>query len=107
MRKISFEHQGREWTLEFDRKAFVVANKAGFTMEEILDKPVLQLEIIFRVGLQKNHPNTSDRIIGELLDEFVQQYDLQEFFNFVIEEYQSFMPTTQQSTEKKKLNIKE
>lgn len=107
MRKITFEHQGKEWTLEFDRKAFVVANKAGFNIDAIIDYPVLQLEIIFRVGLQKHHQNTSERIIGELLDEFSLQYDLQEFFNFVIEEYQSFMPTTQQSTEKKKLNIKE
>lgn len=107
MRKITFEHQGKEWTLEFDRKSFVVANKAGFTIDEVLDKPALQLEIIFRVGLQKHHPNTSERIINDLIDAFAEEFDLQEFFNFVIEEYQSFMPTTQQGLEKKKLNIKE
>lgn len=107
MKKFGFEYQGKEYYLEFDRKAFVLANKAGFNIDAIMDYPVLQLEIIFRVGLQKHHPNTSERIVNELLDTFVSEYDLQELFNFVIEEYQNFMPTTQQGTEKKKLIIKE
>lgn len=105
MAKIRFEHRDKSWELEFDRKSFVNAEKSGFHLEGIIHTPLLQMETLFRIALLKNHPSTSEKVLQELLDVFVEKYGIDDFLNFAVEEYRHFMPTTQPSSTREKMNI--
>jgi hypothetical protein len=102
---LSFECQGKTYEVEFDRETFVKAEQSGFDINRVLSQPLSQSRIAMRLGLNKNHPNLNERIFKEVFDEFCDTYGIDEFLGFVGESYASFMTTTQQSSEKKNLNI--
>lgn len=106
MRTIQFEYDDTVYTLEYDRKTFVNAENSGFRMENIMEQPLKSTTILFMFGLQKNHPTLQQNKVDKILDNFLNEYVIDEFLSFVMEEYHSFMLTTQSNSEKKKsLNI--
>ena len=106
MRELKFEYDSTEYTISFDRKAFVSAENQGFDINKATDQPLKAATLLFVFGLQKNHHTLQLNKIDKILDEFLRIFDTGEFLAFCFEEYSSFFMTTQpDSKEKQKLNI--
>lgn len=108
-RVITFETEGGiPYTLEYSRKAFVTAEKDGFSIGRLREFPLSQSEVLFHHGLLKNHRTISAPKAADLFDEFLKQFDLTDFVEFISEEYSSFFSTIQQNSDsKRKLQIQE
>ena len=104
---FSFEYEGKTNEVEYDRNTFVKAESSGFSIEAVTHYPLVQARLILRLGLQKHHPNLSERIFEQVFNYFCDEYGLDEFLGFVGESYASFTMTTQRSSEKKNLNIQQ
>ena len=46
-KKISFVHDGKEYTLEYTRKSIEIMERQGFVIGDIVDKPMLTLPALF------------------------------------------------------------
>ena len=103
---LEFEHEGKEYTVEYDRQTFKELENAGFRAELVPHTPLIQCDLLLRFGLKKNHPNLSERIFKELSENFFKICAMPDFIEFSMGEYNYFMQTTQQNSEEKKFKIK-
>ena len=65
--KIELTYKGVDYTLEYNRAAVKVLEAQGFKSDEILDKPMTNIELLFQCAFIKNHPNTQVNVISEIL----------------------------------------
>lgn len=107
MAKIELELKDKNYELSLDRKFFVALEKQGYNLMESMNSPLNFGEQAFRL-LMKRYDNTlSTKVLDDLHEEFIEEYDLGEFLSTLIEEYGAFFGTTQSdSEEKKKKGIK-
>lgn len=68
---IIIEIDGMEYKLEFNRASVVFAERAGFVADQIGDKPMTMLPLLFFAAFRKNQPNISreetDHILFDVL----------------------------------------
>ena len=65
--KIELTYEGVNYTLEYNRAAVKVLEANGFKAEEILDKPMTNVELMFQCSFIKNHPNVQLTTIDNIL----------------------------------------
>lgn len=62
---------GKEYTLEFDRKSIVYAENMGFSTDDVDSKMMNRVPELFNYAFKKNHPEVtmeeSDRILFDEL----------------------------------------
>lgn len=62
---------GKEYTLEFDRKSVEYSEMMGFSVEDVGQKMMIRVPELFRFAFHKNHPEVTkeeaDRILFEEL----------------------------------------
>jgi hypothetical protein len=63
------DFEGREFTLEFNRKTVVKAEKAGLNLQEIDSKPMTMVGIMFWAAFLYHHPWISQEQTDKILDE--------------------------------------
>ena len=106
MRNLKFDYDDTVYTIEFDRRAFVNAENAGFDMGNSVNTPLKSATLLFAFGLQKNHPTLQTNKIDKIIDSFIEIHSIDEFLSFCLEEYTGFFMTTQSSSkERQKLDI--
>ena len=66
--KIELYYKGIDYTLEYNRAAVKVLEAQGFKPDEVLDKPMTNVELLFQCAFIKNHPNTQINTISEILN---------------------------------------
>lgn len=66
--KIQLSYKGIDYTLEYNRAAVKVLEAQGFKADELLDKPMTNIELLFQCSFIKNHPNTQVNVISEILE---------------------------------------
>lgn len=78
--KIKDTLDGREYTLEFDKKSVKFADARGFALEDVDRYPMSKMYELFWYSFRKNHPSVSlekaERIfdgIGQLPEGFMQR----------------------------------
>lgn len=64
--KIELEYEGQNYTLEYDRDGIRMLESRGFNIDEFLDKPMTNVELVFQGAFLKNHPNTKLTTIEEI-----------------------------------------
>lgn len=71
VKPIIIEIDGMTYTLEFNRNSVVAAERAGFVADQIAEKPMTMLPLLFFAAFRKNQPNISreetDRILFDVL----------------------------------------
>lgn len=65
--KIELTYNGVDYTLEYNRAAVKVLEANGFKADEILDKPMTNVELMFQGAFIKNHPDVKLTTIEEIL----------------------------------------
>lgn len=73
---LNFTHEGREYTLEFDRKAIQRMEKEGFIAAEIEDKPMSSLPTLFAGAFKKHHPFMKQKDIDVIYDRMTNKREL-------------------------------
>ena len=63
------DFDGREFTLEFNRKTVVKAEKAGLNLQEIDSKPMTMVGIMFWAAFLHHHPWITQEQTDKILDE--------------------------------------
>lgn len=65
--KIELSYQGKDYVLEYNRQAVIVLESKGFKLEEALEKPMTNVELMFQCAFLKNHPDTQVSLINDIL----------------------------------------
>ena len=69
MSKITFDYEGAEYTLEFDRETISAAETAyGITLNSIREAKVSTFPGLFRAAFMKHHPRVSPSLIDEMYE---------------------------------------
>ena len=63
------DFEGREFTLEFNRKTVVRAERAGLNLQEIDSKPMTMVGIMFWAAFLFHHPWITQEQTDRILDE--------------------------------------
>ncbi len=70
-KQIKFEHDNREYTLEFTRESIKQMEREGFLIEDIVKKPMLTLPKLFSGAFKAHHRyDVKQKQIDELFSLF-------------------------------------
>jgi len=65
--RIEDSDNGREYVLEFDRSIVLQLDKDGFDIQNANKHPVSTMTDLFKAAFLKNHPNTKENDILDVL----------------------------------------
>ena len=68
-KQITFEHEGKEYTLEFTRKSIEKLEQRGFKLTDVRDKPVTTLPIMFAGAFLAHHPYVKKEVVDAVFNE--------------------------------------
>lgn len=90
--KIELTYKGVDYTLEYNRASVKALEAYGFKANELLDKPMTNIELMFQFAFVKNHPNTQLTIITEILEQCPDKKELLATLKQMIDEtYESLL----------------
>lgn len=67
-KKITLSYEGKDYTLEYDRRAVKMMERRGFNIGELESKPVTLLPQLFWGAFQKHHRNISQDTTDQILE---------------------------------------
>ena len=67
-KKIRFEHDEKEYTLEYNRKSIEAMERRGFSISEVTSKPMTVLPDLFYGAFMANHTGTKRKVIDEIFE---------------------------------------
>lgn len=68
-KKINVPYNGKKYTLEFTRSTVSAMEKAGFSINELSEKPATMIPMLFSGAFAANHPNTKVATINKIYDD--------------------------------------
>ena len=69
-KQLKFEHEGKEYTLEFTRESVKQMEREGFVAEQIVTKPMLTLPKLFAGAFKAHHRYEKQKTIDEMFELF-------------------------------------
>lgn len=67
-KQITFEFEGKPYTLEFNRRAIETLEQRGFVIENISTKPMTTLPLLFQSAFMAHHPGIKRALIDKIYD---------------------------------------
>lgn len=84
--KINLTYHGVPYTLEYDRMSVKTLEANGFNIQEFLNKPMSNIEMVFAGAFIKHHRKTKQNLITEIYDKCPRKDDLIEALIKMIQE---------------------
>lgn len=84
--KIKLTYKDVPYVLEFDRMSIKTLESHGFSVEEFIKKPMLNIELAFAGLFIKNHRKTKQQVIDEIFSKTRDKEKLVETIIQMIEE---------------------
>lgn len=75
-KQIRFEHDGKEYTLEFTRKSIETMERQGFVASDIVDKPMTTLPALFAGAFLAHHRYIKKELVDEIYSKMTNKHDL-------------------------------
>lgn len=75
-KQISFEYDGKQYTLEFTRKSIEMMERQGFNINDITDKPMTTLPALFAGAFIARHRFVKREIIDEIYSNLTNKQEL-------------------------------
>jgi len=75
-KQISFEYDGKQYTLEFTRKSIEIMERQGFNINDIIEKPMTTLPALFAGAFLANHKWVKKDVIDEIYSRMENKQDL-------------------------------
>lgn len=69
MSKITLNYNDKDYTLEYNRQSVRMMESQGFVLEQISEKPVTMIPMMFSGAFYKNHRGLKRAFIDEIYDE--------------------------------------
>lgn len=101
-KKIVLKHEGKEYTLEFNRKTIQAMERSGFIASEIGDKMATSLPALFAGAFQMHHRFLDKRVIDEMFDNITKK---EEFLSHLVEMYKEPLEALVEEPEESEGNI--
>lgn len=73
---ITFEHDGKMYTLEFTRRSIETMERRGFKIADVANRPMIVLPDLFNGAFIANHAGTKRKVIDEIFDRIANKQDL-------------------------------
>jgi hypothetical protein len=70
MKKITFEHEGQLYTLEYTRKSIEMMERTGFRIVDVQSRPMTVLPEMFYGAFLANHKGIKRRTVDEIFERF-------------------------------------
>ena len=67
-KQLTFEYDGRDYTLEFTRNTIRTMEQRGFVADDIDKKPMTMLPDLFAGAFLAHHRNTDRRVIDKIFE---------------------------------------
>ena len=100
--KIELEYEGEKYTLEYDRAGIKMLEARGFNIDEFLNKPMTNTELVFQGAFLKNHPNIKLTTIDEIFKSCPDKAGLMNVLNTMItDSYTSLLSEPEDDNSKK------
>lgn len=84
--KIKFTYKDTPYVLEFDRMSIKTLEANGFSVEEFMRKPMLNIDLAFAGAFIKNHRKTKQTVIDEIFNKMKDKQKLVESLVQMIDE---------------------
>ncbi len=68
MKQITFEYEGKEYTLEYTRNSVRTMERRGFVSDDISTKPMTVVPDLFAGAFLANHPQVKREKIDKIYD---------------------------------------
>lgn len=76
MSKITLNYKEKDYTLEYNRQSVRMMEGQGFVLEQITEKPVTMIPMLFSGAFMKNHRGLKRAFVDEIYDEVVDKSGL-------------------------------
>lgn len=73
---ITFEHEGKTYTLEFTRNAVATLERQGFKLDNVEDKPLTTLPALFSGAFLAHHRYIKPEVVTAILKKMPNKMDL-------------------------------
>ena len=67
-KQITFEHENKEYTLEYTLRTAALANEDGFILDELGDKPALMIPKLVYWAFNRHHKNVTRKMADEMIE---------------------------------------
>lgn len=101
-KQIVLKHEGKEYTLEFNRKSIQAMERSGFIFSEIGDKIATTLPVLFEGAFYVHHRFLDKRVINEMYDRITNK---EEFLLRLTEMYKEPLVALMEEPEESEGNI--
>lgn len=89
MKQITFEYEGKEYTLEYTRNSVRTMERRGFVAEDIVSKPMTMIPDLFAGAFLANHSSLKREKIDKIYEQMTGKQKLiealTEMYNDTIE----------------------
>lgn len=89
--KITFNHDGKDYVLEFTKNSVKEMERRGFIASEVIEKPLTVLPTMFAGAFIANHRFTKRKVIDEIFARIDDKAELintlAEMYSLVIDEF--------------------
>ena len=75
-KQLCFNHQGKEYCLEYTRKSVEQMEKSGFVASDIKDKPMTTLPALFAGAFLANHRFVKQDVIDDIYSKMTNKGEL-------------------------------
>jgi hypothetical protein len=75
-KQITFEFEGKDYTLEFTRKSIETMERQGFIAGDIAEKPMLTLPTLFAGAFLAHHRYVKRETIDQIFDKLTNKQEL-------------------------------
>jgi hypothetical protein len=75
-KQITFEFEGKNYTLEFTRKSIEIMERQGFNVNDISEKPMTTLPALFAGAFLAHHRYVKREVIDKIYDSLPNKQDL-------------------------------
>lgn len=100
-KKIEFNYNGKEYTLEYNREAIMVMEKAGFSLDAYVQKPMLMATMAFEGAFYMHHRKTQANVIQEIYENIGDKEGLnKQLISMINEAYEYLFDSENKNDEK-------
>ena len=75
-KQLSFNYEGKDYTLEFTRRTVAEMERKGFIASEIMDKPMTSLPTLFAGAFLAHHRFEKQEVINAIFNKLTKKEDL-------------------------------
>jgi len=75
-KRIEFDYEGKHWVMEYNARTVKEVQSSGFKTEDISDKSLIMLPLLFRGAFLMHHRGTKVTLLDEIMEKLGNKEEL-------------------------------